>query len=111
MDVIIFPLLELMRIVVLFYNWALIAYVIFHILIVGKVLDTSNKLIGNIYNFLHSTIEPFTSRLRKIIPSIKGFDLSLIVLFMISIYLKFFFEIIVMRYFPAQHIAAMTHNL
>ncbi|MEI8320734.1 MAG: YggT family protein [Alphaproteobacteria bacterium] len=98
MDIILYPLIELIRLIIALYNGALIVYVILHLLMVFKVLETKNKFVSGVYEFLQKLIEPLARHIRKVIPTVGGFDLSILILFMASYYLSLFFQGIAIRY-------------
>ncbi|MEL7128025.1 MAG: YggT family protein [Pseudomonadota bacterium] len=56
-----------------------LVYVIMSWLFAGGILQTHNPTARNIWNMLHSVIEPMVRPLRRFIPPMGGFDLSLLV--------------------------------
>jgi YggT family protein len=68
------------------YLWLIIATVIASWLVAFDVLNTRNKLVYKICNFLNEITNPPIRKLRKIIPPIGGIDLSPMAL-MLCIYL------------------------
>ncbi len=98
MDIIVMPLLQLIKLVLSCYYWALIIYIILHLLMVFKALDTKHAFIAGLYSVTQRIIEPLVRPIRKIVPNVGGFDLSIIVLFLIVTYLISVFDMMVAKY-------------
>ena len=68
------------------YWWAVILAAVISNLIAFGVLDTRNRLVWTIADFLYRITEPALRRIRRVIPSLSGIDLSpLVLLFAIYI--------------------------
>lgn len=80
MDVIFVPLLNVLVTVISFYSWIVIIHVIFSWLINFNVINTSNQMVSIIARFLYAATEPVLDKIRRILPSMGGLDLSPIVL-------------------------------
>ncbi len=62
------------------YWWAVILAAVMSNLIAFGVLDTRNRLVWTIADFLYRITEPALRRIRRMIPTLGGIDLSPIVL-------------------------------
>ncbi len=70
---ILFQLLQL-------YKYAIIVYVIISMLISFNIINTSNKIISIIMDFLFRLIEPLLRVIRKVIPNFGAIDISPVIL-------------------------------
>lgn len=82
------PFINLIASILSIYSFLLLLYVIFHFLFLFKVVNPHNQFVLLINRFLHRAIEPVLARLRRYIPVISGFDLSVIVLFLLLGFVK-----------------------
>jgi YggT family protein len=65
--------------------WAVILAVIVQLLVSFNVLDTRNRFVWTIADFLYRVTEPMFSRVRRFLPNFGAFDLSpLVVLLLIT---------------------------
>ena len=62
------------------YKWAVILAAVFSMLIAFGVLDTRNRLVWTIGDFLYRITEPALRPIRNVLPSFGSIDLSPIVL-------------------------------
>lgn len=69
-------LFELAFYVINLYKWAIILAAIFSILTAFGVLDTRNRVVWTIGDFLYRLTEPVLRPIRNILPSFGGIDLS-----------------------------------
>ena len=58
------------------YKWAVILAAVFSMLIAFGVLDTRNRLVWTIGDFLYRVTEPVLRPIRNILPNFGGIDLS-----------------------------------
>ncbi len=72
------------------YMWALIISVVLTWLVQFNVINTSNRLVFQIGDFLYRITEPALRPIRQIIPSIGGVDLSPLILILILGFLQQF---------------------
>jgi YggT family protein len=68
------------------YTWALIISIIMTWLVQFKVINTSNRLVYAVGDFLYRITEPLLAPIRRFLPSLGGMDLSPLVL-MLAIFL------------------------
>ncbi|MEE2695286.1 MAG: YggT family protein [Pseudomonadota bacterium] len=71
------------------YKYAIIFYVILSMLISFNIINTENRIVSIIMDFLFRLIEPLLKVIRKFIPSIGAIDISPIVLIIIIEALQF----------------------
>lgn len=63
-----------------FYKYAVIIYVIISMLVSFNIINTNNKIISIIMDFLFRLIEPLLRIIRKVIPSFGAIDISPVIL-------------------------------
>ena len=88
MDLILIPLLQVVGIVLSLLNWAVLIYVILGWLVLFKAVNPSSPGVASLGTSLSRILGPLLAPLRRIIPSIGGFDLSLIALLLILYFLQ-----------------------
>ena len=72
------------------YTWIIIARVIFSWLYTFNVVNSSNRFVGAIGEFLYKVTEPVLRPIRNILPNLGGIDLSPIVLLLIIFFIRQF---------------------
>ena len=77
---------ELILVVINLLVWAMILAAIFSMLTAFGVLDTRNRLVWTIGDFLHRVTEPLLRPVRSILPSFGGIDLSPLVVILLLQY-------------------------
>ena len=65
------------------YSWCLIVWVIMSWLIAFNVLNTHNRFVYMVGDFLYRITEPAMRPIRRILPSLGGIDLSPLVLLLL----------------------------
>jgi len=65
------------------YIWALILAAVFSMLIAFNVLDSRNRLVWTIGDFLYRVTEPALRPIRRILPNLGNVDISPIILILI----------------------------
>ncbi len=93
MDVLIIPVLELLRTVLQLYIWVFIASVILSWLISFQVVNTHNRFVVVIGETLYRLTEPMLAPLRRMVPGVSGFDFSP----MIAIFILVFIQNVISR--------------
>jgi len=77
-------LYQLLALLIQLFSWALILSCVFSMLFAFGVLDTRNRMVWNVGNFLNRITEPVLAPVRRIIPAFGNMDLSpLVVLLLI----------------------------
>ncbi len=77
------PLFWLLDELLSLYIWAVILAAIFSMLASFGVLDTRNRIVWTIGDFLHRVTEPALRRIRNILPSFGNIDLSPLILLLL----------------------------
>ena len=90
MDVILGPLGRLIVTVVDLYVWILVIGVILSWLTVYNVVNTSNRFVYMIGDFIFRITEPALRPIRNLLPNLGGLDLSAVVLILILVFAKDF---------------------
>ena len=80
MNVILGPIFGLIDIVLGLFVWILILAVIMSWLISFNVVNTTNRVVSTIADFLYRFTEPVLRPIRRFMPNLGGLDLSPIVL-------------------------------
>ncbi len=80
MSILLGPLLDLVSVVLSLYIWVLIIAVVMSWLISFNVVNTSNRLVYRLAEFLYNITEPALRRIRRVMPHIGGIDISPVVL-------------------------------
>lgn len=76
MDVIFFPFLLVLNSVIGIYVWVVIASVVMSWLVAFNIVNYKNNFIRMSMEFLAVTTEPVLARIRRLLPSMGGFDFS-----------------------------------
>jgi YggT family protein len=63
-----------------FYLWAVIASVVLSWLVVYNVIDTRNRFVFAVGDFLHRITDPVLRRIRNVLPNLGSFDVSPLIL-------------------------------
>jgi YggT family protein len=77
--IIIQNLFSLVFVLLNLYKWALILQALVSTLISFRVLDTRNRVVWTIADFLYKVTEPVLRPIRNVLPNFGGFDLSFLV--------------------------------
>lgn len=79
-------IIDLLLLALQIYFWIIIATVVVSWLVIFDVLNTKNKWVFKLCNFLNQITNPLIIRLRKVVPPLGGVDLTpMIVIFGIYI--------------------------
>lgn len=89
-------LLEVTYAVLDFYIWALIISAVLSWLVAFNILNTRNRFVQVVGDFLFRMTEPLLRPLRRIIPSIGGMDLAPLALIFIIMFLQSFIRHLVL---------------
>jgi YggT family protein len=65
------------------YMWAVILAVVFNILSSFGVLDTRNRIVWSIGDFLYRITEPALRPIRNLLPNLGGIDISPVILILL----------------------------
>lgn len=83
-----FAVWQLIDTIIALYMWALIISVVLSWLIQFNVINTSNRFVYTIGDFLYRVTEPVLGRIRAIIPAVGGIDLSPMILILALVFLR-----------------------
>lgn len=72
------------------YMWCLIAYVILSWLIAFNVVNTYNRFVFSVNDFLYKITEPALRPIRRIVPNLGGVDISPVILALIIYGIRIF---------------------
>ena len=70
------------------YMWCLIIVVAMTWLASFNVINTQNKLVSQIYDFLYRITEPALSPIRKRLPNLGGLDISPVILILVLVFIR-----------------------
>ncbi len=88
MDVVIGPLFWLLDTVITIYIWMLIASAILSWLVAFNVVNTHNRFVYLLGDFLQKVTEPVLRPIRRLLPNLGGVDLSPVVLILLLLFLQ-----------------------
>ncbi|MEK9753928.1 MAG: YggT family protein [Rhodospirillaceae bacterium] len=88
MNVILGPLLQVALIVIELYMWAVSIGVVLSWLVALNVINTSNRFVYMVGDFIYRITEPLQGPLRRMLPNLGGLDLSPMVLILGLIFLR-----------------------
>ncbi len=81
-------LLELVATVIQLYMWLIIIQVILSWLVAFNVVNTSNRFIYLVGDFLYRVTEPALGPIRRFLPNLGGIDLSPLVLILLLAFVQ-----------------------
>jgi YggT family protein len=82
------PVSDLILVVLELYTWVVILSAIMSWLVAFNVVNTSNRLVYTIGEFLYRLTEPALRPIRRHLPMIGGVDISPIILLLLLYFLK-----------------------
>lgn len=88
MDVILVPALKILLVAIDIYVWLIVGNIILSWLVAFNVINTSNKFVYMIGDFLHKATDPALRPIRNVMPNTGNFDLSPIVLLLILMFVQ-----------------------
>ncbi len=88
MDVILGPLLRLIITVIEIYIWVVIIGVVLSWLVHFRVLNTSNRFVYLVGDFVYRITEPALRPIRGLLPNLGGIDISPVVLILVLYFAK-----------------------
>ncbi len=88
MNVILGPLLQVLLIIIELYMWAVIIGVVLSWLVAFNVVNTSNRFVYMVGDFINRITEPLQAPIRRVLPNLGGLDLSPMVLILGLIFLR-----------------------
>jgi YggT family protein len=88
MDVIIGPLFWLITTVIDLYIWVIIIGAVLSWLVAFNVVNTRNRFVWAVGDFIHRISEPALRPIRSILPNLGGIDISPLVLILLLVFAK-----------------------
>ncbi len=88
MEVIIGPLFWLITTVIDLYVWVIIIGAVLSWLVAFNVVNTSNRFVWAVGDFIHRISEPALRPIRSILPNLGGIDISPLVLILLLVFAK-----------------------
>ncbi|NJO67644.1 MAG: YggT family protein [Rhodospirillales bacterium] len=86
MNVVLGPLFWLIDTVINLYIWILIAGVVLSWLVAFNVINTSNRFVYLVGDFLSRVTDPVLRPIRRILPNLGGIDISPMVLILLLLF-------------------------
>jgi YggT family protein len=83
-------ILELVYAILDFYIWALVIGAVLSWLVAFNIINTHNRFVQVVGDFLYRITEPLLKPIRRIIPVMGGLDLSPLVLIFLVMFLQSF---------------------
>ncbi len=97
MHIILVPLLNIAMITLDLYMWVLVISVVVSWLVAFNVVNTHNRFVYLMGDFLYRVTEPALHRIRRVIPVMGGIDLSPMVLILVLVFLKMVLQQIIQQ--------------
>ena len=82
------PIVWLLLTILQLYSYIVLAYVIMSWLIAFNVINTHNRFVYLVNDFLNRATEPVLRPIRRFLPNLGGIDLLPIVLFLLIMFLQ-----------------------
>ena len=82
------PLIQVLMIAIEFYVWMVIISAILSWLVSFNVVNTSNRMVYVIGDFLYRITEPALRPIRRVLPNLGGIDISPIILILALFFAK-----------------------
>ena len=70
------------------YVWVLIASAVLSWLVAFNVINTSNRFVYAVGDFLYRVTEPVLSPIRRVMPNLGGIDISPVILILLIYFLR-----------------------
>ena len=99
MDLVVTSLVKIVLIAIDIYIWLVIASAVLSWLVAFNVVNTSNRVVYMIGEFLYRVTEPVLRPIRRIMPDLGPVDISPIVLFLILIFVQSILQGLLFRMF------------
>ncbi len=79
---------ELVSSVMMLYFWMILIQVVMSWLVAFNVINTQNRFVYMVGNFLHRITEPALGPIRRLLPNLGGIDLSPVVLILLLVFVQ-----------------------
>ncbi len=77
------PLIQIVIFAIGFYIWLVIGSAILSWLVAFSVVNTSNRFVFALWDFMHKVTEPALRPIRRFLPNLGGVDISPVVLILL----------------------------
>ncbi|RVU36595.1 YggT family protein [Hwanghaeella grinnelliae] len=88
MDVILFSLIRIINVALNLYLWCIIISAVLSWLVAFNVVNTSNKFVYMVGDFLYRITEPALRPIRQFMPNLGGIDISPVLLILIIYFIQ-----------------------
>ncbi len=88
MDVILFSLIRIINVALNLYLWCIIISAVLSWLVAFNVVNTSNKFVYMVGDFLYRITEPALRPIRQFMPNLGGIDISPVLLILIIYFVQ-----------------------
>lgn len=99
MEIIIFPLYNLISVLLNMYMWAIVISVILSWLLAFGVINTHNPFVSNVGHFLFKITEPALQPIRRMLPGFGGIDVSPILLILVIYFIQDVLHRLMVKFF------------
>ena len=82
------PLINFIAMVIGLYIWVIIAAAVLSWLIAFNVVNTSNRFVYLVTDFLYRITEPAIAPVRRVMPNLGGIDISPVIVILLLIFLR-----------------------
>ena len=82
------PLINFIAMVIGLYIWVIIAAAVLSWLIAFNVVNTSNRFVYLVTDFLYRITEPAIAPVRRIMPNLGGIDISPVIVILLLIFVR-----------------------
>ncbi|OXT02347.1 hypothetical protein B7H23_05440 [Notoacmeibacter marinus] len=86
--IILIPLLQVISVALSIFWWIVIAMIVVSWLIAFDIINTRNRFVYTVWDFLNRITDPVLAPIRRFMPNLGGIDISPIILFLIIIFLQ-----------------------
>ena len=83
-----YALLSLLDTVINIYIWLLIFYVVLTWLVSFNIVNTQNRIVYAVGNFLYRITDPALKHIRRVVPNLGGIDVSPVILILGLVFLR-----------------------
>ncbi|MEX1303672.1 MAG: YggT family protein [Rhodovibrionaceae bacterium] len=83
-----YAIISLISMIIDIYIWLLIAMAVLSWLVAFNVINTTNRFVYTLGDFLHRITEPALRPLRRIVPNLGGIDVSPVILILLLIFIQ-----------------------
>ena len=82
------PVLKLILLILDYYVWCIIIVAVMSWLTYAGVINTHNRFVSMVGNFLYRITEPVLGSLRRWVPNIGGIDISPVIVILLIVFLR-----------------------